>query len=369
MAVVGAGLVGLSTAYWLGKAGHRGVVLEANGVAAGATGRSSGSLLTGSPEPFGRLAAAVGEEAALRLWEVSRENRELLRRELLDPGVIDCEFLAEGSWIAALDGDPRQTAELEAAAARLAAAGLEVEWRDGAAARRASGCPLLGGALFQARDGGLDPAALCRELARVSGFAIRPGFPVRTIEPRGGRVLLAGEEGSVLAERAVVTVNAYLASLLPGLASRIEPVRGQMLATEPGERGLAGVWHLDGGHEYARQLPDGTFLLGGRRRAAPEAELGFLASPTATVQGALDEFLRRAFPALGERRVAWRWAGTLAVTPARLPAVGPVPGVLGACYAAGFSGRGLSLGFAVGRHLAAFAAGADPLPLFPACAD
>jgi glycine/D-amino acid oxidase-like deaminating enzyme len=206
---------------------------------------------------------------------------------------------------------------------------------------------------------------LCRGLARLSGFSVRTGFPVRTLEPRGERILVAGEEGAVLAARVVVAVNAYLSSLLPGLAAGLEAVRGQMLATEPGERTLTGVWHLDSGHEYARQLDDGTFILGGRRRAAPDVEVGFLASPTATVQGALDDFLRQAFPALADRRVAWRWAGTLAVTPRRLPAVGEIPGLPGALYVAGFSGRGLSLGFAVGRHLARRAAGEELPPLFP----
>lgn len=365
MAVVGAGLVGLSAAWWLGRAGRRGVVLEGRGIAAGATGRSSGSLLTGAPEPFGRLAAGVGEAAALRLWEVSRENRELLRREVLDPGVIDCDFLPEGSWIAALGDDAAGERELAEGTETLVRHGFEVEWRDAAAVRRASGSPLLGGALYQPRDGGLDPVALCRGLAAASGFEVRTGWPVRALEPRGDRLLLAGEAGAVLAGSVVVAVNAYLASLLPGPGAVLEPVRAQMLATAPGERTLAGVWHLDAGREYARQLADGTFLLGGRQRAAPAPEVGFLAAPTATVQGALDDFLRQAFPALAGRRVAARWAGILALTANRLPAVGEVPDLPGAVYAAGFSGRGLSLGFAAGRHLARLACGEEPAPLFP----
>src|SRR6185369_9031299 len=95
VAVVGGGIVGLSTAYWLGRAGRRVVLLEAGSLAGRASGRNAGFLLTGSAEPYTALAASAGETAARRFWEVSRENRELLRAEVLDPLRIDCEFVPE----------------------------------------------------------------------------------------------------------------------------------------------------------------------------------------------------------------------------------------------------------------------------------
>ncbi|MCB1054900.1 MAG: FAD-binding oxidoreductase, partial [Acidobacteria bacterium] len=99
--VIGGGLVGLSTAYWLARSGHRVTVLEAGDLATRASGRNAGFLLTGSAEPLVSLAASVGEDAALAFWRLSRDNRELLRSELIDSGRVDCEFVAEGSWIAA----------------------------------------------------------------------------------------------------------------------------------------------------------------------------------------------------------------------------------------------------------------------------
>src|SRR5437868_11139913 len=95
--IVGAGLVGASTAWWAARAGRRVVVLEAQRVGAGATGRSTGFLATGGLRPFNRLAERVGEERALRLWELSQENLGLLRRELLTAGRVDCGWRPEGS--------------------------------------------------------------------------------------------------------------------------------------------------------------------------------------------------------------------------------------------------------------------------------
>jgi gamma-glutamylputrescine oxidase len=367
--VVGAGIVGLSAAYWLTRAGRRPVVLDADGIASHASGRNAGYLMTGTAEPYTRLAAAIGEAAAFRLWELSSENRELLRGELLDAGRIDCEFFTEGSWIAALADDAGQEAELRESGERLVARGLQVEWREAAEVRRASGCDRLGGALFQPRDGGLDPARLCRGIARLvaaAGGEVRTGVCVRRLEPEGERIRIVTDGGHLLAERVVLALNAYAPALIPHLHGEIRPVRGQMLATSPGSRDLRGVWYLNDGYEYFRQLPDGTLVLGGCRRLARETEVGYEETPTARVQGALEGFLQEAFPGLASRPIRHRWAGIMAFTADGLPRTGEVPGVPGAIYAAGFNGHGMSLGFATGRWLAGRVAGEGSETLFPA---
>jgi glycine/D-amino acid oxidase-like deaminating enzyme len=366
--VVGAGIVGLSTAYWLTRSGRRPVVLDADGVASHASGRNAGFLITGTAEPYTALVRAIGEAAARRLWELSRENRELLCGELLDPGRIDCELVREGSWIAALAGDAGQERELRESGERLAAIGLQLEWRDAAEVRRATGSDRLGGALFQPRDGGLDPVRLCRGMAGLvtrAGGEVRTGVRVRALEPAGDRVRLLTDGGHLLAERVVLALNAYAPALLPHLHGEIRPVRGQILATAPGRRDLSGVWYVNDGYEYLRQLPDGTFVLGGCRWAARDTEVGFEEKPTARVQGALEEFLREAFPLLADRPIRHRWAGIMAFTPDGLPRVGEAPGIPAAIYAAGLNGHGMSLGFATGRWLARRTAGEESGELFP----
>jgi glycine/D-amino acid oxidase-like deaminating enzyme len=353
-------LVGLSTAYWLAREKTLGeqdvAVLEAGGIGQRASGRNAGFLLTGSAEPLVELAKVVGEETALRFWELSRENRELLRRELLDDNGaggprVNCEFLPEGSWIATLD-DPAAQAVLEASASRLEAAGFEMRWVEGRELERASGSQGLGAALYQPRDGGLDPVALTHGITRVGGFPVHTGVRVRSLEAEGSRVRLVADGGDWLAERVVVAVNAFAPELLPHLRGAVRPVRGQMLATEPGERPLRGVWYIEDGYQYLRQLSDGTLLLGGCRHHDRDREVGFAETPTETIQNALDEFLQDRFPGFAGRRVTRRWAGIMAFTDNGLPRVGSVPEVPGAIYAAGFNGHGLSLGFAAGRHLA-----------------
>jgi glycine/D-amino acid oxidase-like deaminating enzyme len=207
---------------------------------------------------------------------------------------------------------------------------------------------------------------LCRGIARISGAAIRTGFAVRALEPTGDRVRLVAEAGTVVAERVVVALNAYAGSLLPQLAGEIRPVRGQMLATAPGGRDLDGVWYVNEGYEYVRQLGDGTVVAGGCRWMAREIEVGAVETPTATVQGAIERFLAEAFPRFAGRPVRRRWAGIMGFTADGLPRIGELPGLPGVLYAAGFNGHGMSLGFATGRYLARRTMGETDAPLFPA---
>ena len=369
VAVVGGGIAGVSTAYWLGhtgkKPGKKVVVLEADSIAAHASGRNAGFLMTGTAEPYTALVQAIGEARTRRLWELSSENRELLRGELLDSGRVECDFQPEGAWIVALEDRSEQENELRESAERLVALGFPLEWREAAEVRQASGSHRLGGGFFQPRDGGLDPVRLCRGIARESGAEVRTGFRVRALEPEGDRVRIVSNAGHLLAERVVLALNAYASSLLPHLAGEIRPVRGQVFTTDPGPRDLPGVWYVNDGYEYFRQLPDGAFLLGGCRWCARETEVGYLEIPTATVQGTMERFLRDTFPNLAGRAIRHRWAGTMAFTSDGLPRTGEVPGVPGAIYVAGFNGHGMSLGFATGRWLAGRVSGEPGPPLFP----
>ena len=69
---------------------------------------------------------------------------------------------------------------------------------------------------------------------------------------------------------------------------------------------------------------------------------------------------RSAYPQLADVRVAARWAGAIDVLPDEIPVLGPVPGSTGLLVATGFSGHGFGIGPAAGRVTAQLAAGQSP---------
>jgi gamma-glutamylputrescine oxidase len=115
--IVGAGYTGLSAALHLAERGYDVVVLEAERVGWGASGRNGGQIVTGYNKPMGMIARRVGREDAARLWEMGEEAKRLIA-ELTERHRIDCG-LKWGYLFAGMK--PRHLAELGE---------MLAEWRD-----------------------------------------------------------------------------------------------------------------------------------------------------------------------------------------------------------------------------------------------
>src|SRR5712691_8245859 len=79
VAVVGAGVAGIATAYHLARAGVNTMVVEARTVAEAASGRNAGFLLAGVAENFVAATRRYGEPKALRIWRFTRRTQSLVR--------------------------------------------------------------------------------------------------------------------------------------------------------------------------------------------------------------------------------------------------------------------------------------------------
>ena len=92
--IAGAGFTGISAALHLAEAGLRVVVLEANRVGWGASGRNGGQLGSGQRVGQLRLEKWFGREQARRLWQIGEEAKALVRDRISRHG-IEC-FLRDG---------------------------------------------------------------------------------------------------------------------------------------------------------------------------------------------------------------------------------------------------------------------------------
>ncbi len=91
VAVVGGGYTGLSAALSLAKAGYKVVVIEANKIGWGASGRNGGQVHTGQRQDPDWLAARIGEGPTRDLMRLADEARGHLDR-LITENAIDCDF-------------------------------------------------------------------------------------------------------------------------------------------------------------------------------------------------------------------------------------------------------------------------------------
>jgi gamma-glutamylputrescine oxidase len=333
VAVVGAGIAGVATAYFLASSGAKVVVLEARGVAEGASGRNAGFLLAGVAENFVAASRRYGEQSALRIWRFTQRTQALARALVGEHG-IDCGLRWKGSDQIA--GDDEEWREIEDSARRLSSEGVAVS------VDRAARCATY------ADDGELHPVRWVRGLAAAAATK-----GARIYESTRVDAVVSGEArtatGVVRADAIVLCTNAYTARLA---TSRVRPVRGQMLATAPAAPAFARPAYANRGYRYWRQTSDGRILVGGWRDTAVGAEVGEDERTTDVIQKQLEGFLREhAITAA----VTHRWAGTMGFSHDALPYIGRI--ARGVFVCGGFTGHGMAFGPASAELVAALVRG------------
>jgi gamma-glutamylputrescine oxidase len=343
VAIIGAGITGMSCALALARGGLRVRVHDARGIAEGASGRNGGFALRGGAARYDVARETYGAEAAKQLW--LRTEAALDRLE----AVAGDAFRRTGSLRLAADDEERDEIRLEYEALRED--GFAAEWRDELSHLR----PKFRGAIFHLPDGSLQPGRFVRRLveqAAVAGVAFREHHRIASLD-------------ALDAEQIVIATDGSGRGLLPELDDAIWPARGQVITTEPlGERLFDCPHYARHGFDYWQQLADGRIVLGGFRDFSILTEMTDDETTTQPIQDALDAFLVELLGYMPS--VTHRWAGIFGLTQDLLPLVGRVPGHEGTWIAAGYSGHGNILGFMCGELVASalLGEGDDLLELF-----
>ena len=102
--IIGGGYTGLASAIHLRKAGYSVVLLEANRVGWGASGRNGGHVGTGQRAEQDQLEKWVGLDQAKALWQLGLEAVDTVCG-LIDEYDIDCELKTGNLHVAAKPGD------------------------------------------------------------------------------------------------------------------------------------------------------------------------------------------------------------------------------------------------------------------------
>ncbi len=343
--VVGAGIVGLYLARLIAGQGLSVCVLEARHVAAGASGRNAGMVLTGTAYYYHDALRIYGRELARQIWDLTRHNRDIARGLSEEFGT---PWTQTGSLLLALDDTEAEDIERAADAMR----------EDGIPAQYTHKDPTKRGfiaVIAQPEDAGIHPVKFAQALAASTGASIYEQSEVFAIEPMsGGGVEVRSWRALVRCGKVALCTNAYSPLLHPYFEGKVLPTRGQILCTEPLDKiFLTQMCYADYGYEYFRQLPDGRLMVGGWRHHFREVEVGYEDRTTSDVQSGLEGFLARYFPEAKGARITHRWSGTMGFSADGIPLVGSLPDMPDVYFAVGFTGHGLGFGLATAERLAA----------------
>lgn len=363
VAVIGAGVTGLSAALHLAEAGRRTVVIEQGELAGGATRRAGGQVLAGvklSPES---VEEKLGATSGRRLVAWTGGAADLVF-DLVARWRIDCAAERRGSIQAAYTR--RELRELRHWSQQWRERGADVRDLDRRSVAKLLGTPLYLGGILDARGGSLHPLRYAFGLARAAGtagadFHLRNG--VRRLQRHQGKWHLQLQKGIVLCDHVVVATNAYSCGLLDGLADSIVAMPASQVATRQLSQAI--LQEILPGRQVAsdrrrmlvsfRISPCGRLLLGGPGGTGEALGRNLKLSAERTA--------REVFGHLGPFQWEYGWTGHVALV------VGPGPHLHepepGLHVALGFNGQGLALGTALGKVVAERINGraADSLPV------
>lgn len=368
--VVGAGYTGLSAALHLAQRGYSVIVLEAQRVGFGASGRNGGQVGSGQRNDQDALERVAGHENARRLWDLAQEAKALVKSLIHDHDmpVTFRHGIAHACWT---DGQARHAQDY---ADRLQ---RDYGYDQIEHMSRADMARLIPSGVFKGGDidrgaGHVHPLNYAIGLARAAasaGACLYEQSEVTGIT-RGPKPVVTTSGGSVTCDHVILAANGYLGGLDPQVAARVMPINNFILATEPlgdrvaevlaepvavaDTRFVVNYWRLSddnrllfgGGESYGWRFPDIV-------KTVRPAMLGV-------------------YPALKDVAIDYAWGGTLAITLTRNPCFLRVaPNILSA---SGYSGHGVAMATLAGRILSEMVAGQSerfdlmaslPTPRFP----
>lgn len=337
--ILGAGYVGLSTALELAEAGYKVVVLEAERIGWGASGRNGGQVLPGFGCGEAKLAALVGRDDARKLFDWSCEGVRLIHERRERHG-IDCDWRTGHTTVAI---KPRQIVELQTWQRELESEyDYPMQWWDREQLRAQLDSQRYLGGLYDTNAGHLHPLKYAFGLGRAAlaaGVRIFEHSPVLRMA-HGTKPVLHTAHGTVRCDFAVLAGNALVKGVAPELDRKIMPVGTYIAATAPlgAERAQALIrndmavadcnWALD----YFRLSSDHRLLFGGRASYSnfQPPNLGWV----------MTRRMRRVFPQLADIGFDHVWGGTIDISFNRAPHWGRIGANV--YFAQGFSGHGVA---------------------------
>lgn len=366
--IIGGGYTGLWTAYFLTEAdpAMRVAIVELDICGGGPSGRNGG-FLHGWWEQLPLLIELYGPDAALQIARAADEAVAGTAAVLERHG-IDAWFRRDGylrvSASTAQDGDGTDALD----ACRRLGVGDQLVELSAAEVQARCASPAFRGGILMPNAATIQPARLARGLRRVlqeRGVTIHEGTRATGIEV-DGRVTVRAESARLVADHAVLAVNAWAAGW-PNHRSSVVAWGSYIALTEPAPHVLARMGWTGGEAiadarftvHYFRTTPDGRVAFGAGVGAAGFG--GRIGPSFETDMRAVERAMAglfRLLPDLAGVPVAEAWGGPIDVSADRLPLIGATSGGR-VHHAHGFSGNGVGPARLAGRIIAARIADAD----------
>jgi gamma-glutamylputrescine oxidase len=341
--VVGGGFTGLSAALACAEQGLSVILLEAETIGFGASGRNGGQLIPGLRWSMREIDAEFGRERAKAIFDLAWSAVERVNSRISKHN-IDCDLKAghvEAAYKPAHFGDMQREAAFLSRTFGLDSMDVIPPADMG---KHISGGDYHGG-VYDRKGGHFHPLNYAMGLAaaaRDAGVQIYEHAPVSGFMDNrdnrdnrdNGIDVFAGDEG-VRAKHLIVATDAWIGDIVPDLGRYTVPIMNYNIATVPladADRLLPSDAAIADSRfvlNYFRLSSDKRMIFGGGEK--------YVQTPPADIGAFVRKHMTAVFPSLANTPIDYAWGGAVAVTSNRLPHIGRQGNVF---FAHGFSGHG-----------------------------
>ncbi|MER7786784.1 FAD-binding oxidoreductase [Streptomyces sp. NPDC097640] len=354
VAIVGAGLTGLSAALHLARKGAQVTVLEQESVGWGASGRNGGMCTTGLAIGFLTAVERYGLPTAKAAYLAYNEAIDTVEKLVVEED-IDCDFTRTGKLnLAAKPAHYERLARTHEALADLIGYPTQLVPRKDI--RSEIGSDHYHGAMADPQGAGLHVGKFVRGLAEAAaaqGVRILEKAPVTGVRRVSGTTHdVTTPIGTLRADQVLVATSGYTGSPFRWLRNRIIPVGSFIIVTEPLRQEvvdeLMPTRRMASDSKnilyYFRITPDNRLLFGGRARFAMSNPQSDRKSGQILRKGMLS-----VFPQLDGVRIDYLWGGLVDISLDQMVHSGERDGLY---YSLGYSGHGVQMATHMGRQMA-----------------
>ena len=348
--IVGGGYTGLSSALHLAERGYSVIVLEAESVGFGASGRNGGHVGIGQRKDQYYLEKQFGSEIARGLWDMGLEAVDTVK-QLIHKHQIQCD-LKQGILHLAHRSKYCRELEEEVHHLRDNYQFEQMEYVDATALPNFLDSQAYYGAQWDKASLHLHPLKYAQGLAKAAaeaGVTICEQSKVVGYT-EGSSIVVRTANGNVTASELVLACNGYIEKLEPRINGYIMPINNFVLATEPLSDTLAAaVSKQDTAMQdtrfvinYWKLSADNRLIFGGGenyRRGFPS-----------DIKGFVRKYMLQIYPQLENSKIDYGWGGTLAITLNRMPHFGRIGDNI--WHLQGYSGHGVPTATLAGKLIA-----------------
>ena len=326
--IIGSGLVGLWSAYYMKKnVPHANILIVDRGnIPTGASTRNAGFACIGSATELLAHARAAGEQKMLEMVAMRYEGLSRIQKVF---GKKEIEYERYGGYELITDEQYGKLKQLKNDLGWLnitlrKAIKNEKTFRVADKKIRDFGFKQTSHLIESKTEAQLHSGKLLQALLKkVQGMNVQvfTQTEIKSFQKTSGKIILQTNlPVNLSTDQLLICTNGFASQLLPEID--VIPVRGQVLVTSPIKKlAFRGAFHFDEGFYYFRNLSGNRVLLGGARNTALEAENSNEFTVTNTIQAELERFLSTVVLPKQKYSIEHRWSGIMGMGSGKFPII------------------------------------------------